>query len=427
MNLLQTCFAVLWLAAAQDNREMAFHNPTDLLNVGQDQKRALKVHDAIYQAIGFGNTFLVVTESGNVIIDTSRSAHAPRHKKLLQAESAGPIKYIILTHAHPDHTGGIAQWKEPGTQIIAQKQHVPFMHYQARLQGFFAVRNAAQFALQKPEPRPWPGNSGAKIEPTILFDDQYAFQLGGVRFEVLHTPGETPDHAAVWIPKYQAAFVGDNYYNSFPNLYTLRGTSPRWALEYVASLNRILALKPEILLPSHGLPIHGNAEITKRLARYRDAIQYLHDEVVKGMNAGKDVYTLMQAIKLPAHLDVGEAYGKVAWSVRGIYEGYAGWFDLKPTTMYETPASAVYADVVKLAGGPDAVVKRALERVRDGQPVEALHLIDMALAADPEHRGALEARLKALDLLQSRCRNSIERGWLDYSANETRERLGMRK
>jgi alkyl sulfatase BDS1-like metallo-beta-lactamase superfamily hydrolase len=93
----------------------------------------------------------------------------------------------------------------------------------------------------------------------------------------------------------------------------------------------------------------GNAEITKRLTRYRDAIQYVHDETVKGMNAGKDVWTLMREIKLPPALDIGESYGKLSWSVRGIYEGYVGWFDLNPATMYETPAAAVYPDVVKLA------------------------------------------------------------------------------
>src|SRR5262249_10227339 len=160
----------------------------------------------------------------------------------------------------------------------------------------------------------------------------------------------------------------------FPNLYTLRGTQPRWALDYVQSLNKVLALEPEILLPSHGLPVHGRDVIARRLKRYRDAVQYLHDEVVKGMNAGKDVYTLMREVKSPAHLDLGEVYGKVSWSVRGIYEGYAGWFDPKPATMYETPASAVYGDVVKLAGGPGAIARRARERLQAGQPVEALHL-----------------------------------------------------
>ncbi|MEP7340322.1 MAG: alkyl sulfatase dimerization domain-containing protein, partial [Acidobacteriota bacterium] len=397
------------------------------IRVGQDQKKALKVNDAIFQAVGFSNTFLVATAEGNVIIDTSMPFNAALHKRLLTAENAGPIKYIILTHAHGDHTGGIAAWKQPGTQIIAQKSHSEFQHYQARMNGFYALRNAAQFSLPIPTPTDWPGNYGAKVEPTILFDDKYEFELGGVKFVVMSTPGETYDHATVWIPKYKAAFVGDNYYDSFPNIYTLRGTQPRWALDYINSLNKILDLKPEFVLPSHGLPISGNAEITKKLTRYRDAIQYVHDETVKGMNAGKDVWTLMNEIKLPAALDVGESYGKLSWSIRGIYEGYVGWFDLNPATMYEKPASSVYPDMVKLAGGAEAVAKLAMERAQAGQAVEALHLSDMALAAEATNKTALQAKLKALETLRERCRNSNERGWLDFSINETKRRLGEKK
>jgi alkyl sulfatase BDS1-like metallo-beta-lactamase superfamily hydrolase len=401
-------------------------NPAALLREGQDQKKAIKVSDAIYQAIGFGNTFMVTTSEGNVIIDTSLPANARRHQQLLKAENAGPIKYLILTHGHGDHAGGVPVWKEAGTKIIAQQEQVELAHYQTRLAGFFALRNAAQFALARPAVGAWAGNYGANIQPTILFDEKYEFTLGGIKFEVLHTPGETPDHLTVWIPQYKAAFVGDNYYESFPNIYTLRGTKPRWALDYTNSLNQVLALKPEILIPSHGQPIHGNAEITRRLTRYRDAIQYVHDETVKGMNAGKDVWTLMQEIKLPAALNVGESYGKLSWSVRGIYEGYAGYFDLNPATMYELPPSSVYPDMVKLAGGPEAVVKLAAERVQADQLVEALHLTSIALAADANHRGALETRLKALEALRARCRNSNERGWLDYSIKETNSKLGKK-
>ena len=407
----------------QQLREPEFHTPLDLLRYGQDQKTALKINEAIYQAIGFGNTFLVVTPEGNVVIDTSLMQIAPRHKKLLDAVSPGPVKYILLTHAHGDHSGGVALWKQPDTKVVAQKQHADFMHYQSRLEGFFAARNAAQFGRPRPETKPWPGNFGGKVQPTVLFDDKYEFELGGVKFEVYHTPGETADHATVWIPKYKAAFVGDNYYRSFPNLYTLRGTQPRSALDYVKSLNKVLELKPEILLPSHGHPSRGSAEITRELTRYRDAIQYVHDEVVKGMNAGKDVWTLMREVRLPKELDVGESYGKLEWSVRGIYEGYAGWFDGNPTTMYPTPVTAVYPEVVALAGGPDALARKALAHVEAGRPVEALHLTDMALAADGGHRPTLEARLKALDLLQSRCRNTNERGWLDHAVAVTRAKL----
>ena len=416
--LLFVCIALP--TAAQTDQVPA--NPITQLRVGSDQTKAIKINDAIFQAIGFGNTFLVTTRDGNVIIDTSMPFNAARHKQLLEAESKAPIKYIVFTHAHGDHVGGVNAWKQPGTQIIAQQNHVEFQHYMTRLGGYYGRNNAAQFALPVPPANEWKGNYGAKIEPTILFDDKYEFELGGVRFELFHTPGETYDHLTVWIPQYKAAFIGDNYYDSFPNIYTLRGTQPRWALDYVNSLNKVLALKPEIVIPSHGMAMHGNAEIVKRVTRYRDAIQYVHDETVKGMNAGKDVWTLMNEIKLPSALDIGESYGKLSWSVRGIYEGYVGWFDLKPATIYETPVSTVYPELVKLAG-VDAVVKLATERVAQGRATEALHLSEIVLTTEPKHRGALEAKLKALELLRDRCRNSNERGWLDHFIRETKQKL----
>jgi alkyl sulfatase BDS1-like metallo-beta-lactamase superfamily hydrolase len=393
------------------------------LRTGENQQEALRVNDAISLAYGFGNTFLVTTSDGNVVIDTSSIVRAPRARQLLQKQSAGPVKYIILTHGHGDHTGGVPLWKGPDTQVIAQKQHYEFINYQTRLAGFFAERNAAQFNFQRPQTGAWAGNYGAQIVATVQFDDRYEFTLGDTKFELYSTPGETPDHLTVWIPKYRAAFVGDNYYESFPNIYTLRGTQPRWALDYIASLNKVLALKPELLLPSHGEPVRGNAEITRRLTQYRDAIQYVHDAVVQGMDAGKDVYTLMREIKLPRELEVGEGYGNLIWSIRGIYEGYAGWFDMKPETMYDVPVDAVFADLAKLAGGAAPVAQLAAQFADAGRYVEALHLSGVALASDPLFRPALETRLKALESLRTKSKNSNERGWLDYHIRVVKKKL----
>jgi alkyl sulfatase BDS1-like metallo-beta-lactamase superfamily hydrolase len=398
-------------------------NPTTLTREGLDRTDAIKITDNIYQAIGFGNTFLITTSEGNVIIDTSIAETAPHHVKLLKSRSSAPVKYIILTHGHGDHTGGVALWKEPGTQVIAQKNQTEFLNYQTRLAGFFALRNAAQFARNRPPERPWAGDFSARPLATILFDDNYEFTLGGIKFELYSSPGETPDHLSVWIPQWKAAFTGDNYYGSFPNIYTLRGTRERPALDYVNSLTKVLGWKPELVLPSHGAVVHGNPEITRRLTQYRDAILYVHDAVVKGMNAGKDVYTLMREIHLPQELEIGESYGKISWSVRGMYEGYAGWFDLNPAEMYEIPASGVYGDLVKLAGGPEVVVKLAWLRLSEGKAPEALRLIDAALAADGSNRAALEAKLKTLEQLVRECKNSNERGWLDYSIAELKKKM----
>src|SRR5205823_14559605 len=133
-----------------------------------------------------------------------------------------------------------------------------------------------------------------------------------------------------------------------------------------------------------GQPIRGKDEVRRRLTQYRDAIQFVHDATVKGMNDGKDAFTLMREIRMPANLDVGESYGKLTWSIRGIYEGYAGWFDGNPSTMFETPALSVLPDLVNLAGGPDRVAELALQRVKAGQFVESLHLTGAALSADPK-------------------------------------------
>ena len=397
--------------------------------VGRDQSEAIRINEAIFQATGFGNTTMVVTPKGNVIIDTSLIVNASRHRRLLQAEDDGPVKYIILTHAHGDHTGGVNAWREEGTEIIAQDEHYEFVNYQNRLKGMFSQRNAAQFPslnvvqLSELEIAEGVDNFGAEIVPTIMFEEEYNFELGGVEFNVLHTPGETYDHLSVWIPKYRAAFVGDNFYTSFPNMYTLRGTKPRWALDYVDSINRILALKPEILIPSHGDAIIGERQIERELTRYRDAILYVHDKTVRGMNQGKDVHTLMAEISLPSDLDIGEGYGRISWSVRGIYESYMGWFDGNPTSMFSTPVDDAYPQLVELAGGAEAVATLAETQIESGDYELALHSADIALRAAPKSIRALQARLAAFKALLAASDNSNEAGWLGFGVRESQAAL----
>lgn len=434
LRLLLIAFSAI-AAYSQTANAQQFDNNNSPLLAGRNQTEAIEINGAIFQATGFGNTFMVVTSEGNVIIDTSLAPNAPRHKQLLQAVDDGPVKYIILTHAHGDHTGGVELWREEGTEIIAQQEHFEFVNYQHRLQGLFGERNAAQFPAlargqgaqtnqqQAGRIAEQVENFGATIEPTVMFDEEYRFELGGIEFVVMHTPGETYDHLSVWIPQFKAVFVGDNYYSSFPNMYTLRGTKPRWALDYAASIDRVLALEPEIMIPSHGEPVMGYNNIQVAASRYRDAILYVHDQTVLGMNQGKDVHTLMQEIQLPSDLDIGEGYGTIAWSVRGIYENYVGWFDGNPSTMLSIPASDVYPSVVEMAGGADAVAALARAYLENASFELALHTADIALKSEPENTTALQARLDALQGLLERSTNTNEIGWLQFGIRQTQSLL----
>jgi alkyl sulfatase BDS1-like metallo-beta-lactamase superfamily hydrolase len=413
-------------AAAQRQERFGANQPT---GAGAGQTKALDFAGGrIFQATGFGNTFMVTTKAGNVIIDTSLPTNAARHRALLKAVSAAPIKDIILTHSHGDHTGGVPAWKEAGTHVVEQANSVEFRNYQTRLEGFFVARNSAQYNAP---PRSniggalgagarglgaSPGNYAAGPLADVLFDKEYRFKLGDLTFDCLAMPGETPDMLNVWIPELKALFIGDNYYASFPNMYTLRGTLTRPALNYVQSIDRVLALKPEIVLPSHGNPIVGAVNVQRVLTQYRDAILYVHDATVRGMNQGKDAFTLMKEIKLPPELEVGEGYGAISWSVRGIYEGYAGWFDGDPATMYATAPSEADAEIVRLAGGAGPVAVRA-ESLVATDPALALRLTSAALVAEPKNPAALAARRHALERLLAASKNSNESGWLHAGLN----------
>ena len=107
---------------------------------GKEQDSATRVTDSVYAVFGGSNAYLVKTPGGNVLIDTCNPIDAPECLKILKAASKAPVRYIIITHAHWDHTGGVALWKEPGTHVIAQRNQVEFLHYQKRLNNFLRVQ-----------------------------------------------------------------------------------------------------------------------------------------------------------------------------------------------------------------------------------------------------------------------------------------------
>ena len=377
------------------------------------------------------NTIVLDTPAGAVIIDTSRPPASQAHFDLLQKSGVTKAAYVILTHGHGDHTGGVALWKSVGAKVVAQESFSEFLGYQRMLAGFFARRNAAQFqfagsggAAAAPRSARGGGSGGLlRIVPDITFRDTLDLDVGGVKLELLHTPGETPDHLTVWVPSLKAAMVGDNFYESFPNMYTLRGTRPRWPTDYITSLETVLKLEPEIVIPSHGPAIVGKDNVKAQLTRMHDAIVYVHDAVLKGMNAGKDVHTLMREIKLPPELDVGEGYGKISWSVRGIYDGYAGWFGGDPAEMFPEGRDSISPELVRLAGGPKAIADEAMKLVGQGKLVEALQMTSVGIEGAPGDKDVLRARVAAFEALVKASTNRNELGWLNQGLVEAQKGL----
>jgi len=153
----------------------------------------------------------------------------------------------------------------------------------------------------------------------------------------------------------------------------------------------VRALRPEVLITGRHEPIVGAELIDASLERLHGAVDYVHRQTLQGFNAGDDVWTLMEEIRLPAALRVGEGYGKVQWAVRTLWESYVGWFKLASTTeLYPDPTPAAMAEMLD-AAGTDAVLDRAEAALTRGDAVVALRLGEAVAAASPD-----EPRLRSL-------------------------------
>ena len=113
---------------------------------------------------------------------------------------------------------------------------------------------------------------------------------------------------------------------------------------------------------------------------------------------------------------------RLSWNVRAIWETYAGWFHHRSTTeLYDVPTSAVAPDLVALAGA-DALAAAARDRLGAGEPVAALHLTDIVLAAEPDHAAARDVAAAATRSLLDASTNFWERAWLTRSLQRLEDR-----
>ncbi|HSI18914.1 MAG TPA: MBL fold metallo-hydrolase [Sphingomonas sp.] len=399
-----------------------------LVMAGAGQTEAEAITDTIFMVKDISNAYLVTTADGDLLINTGFIGNGQRNKDLFAPHRTGPLKRIILTQSHADHYGALPEQREDGTQVIAGAGFTETAEYFDRLAPFLARRSGKLWAsmTRRNGPPPVP----PKIVPDIEVTDRLAFEQGGRKFEVVKTPGgETLCAVFVWMPEERTIFTGNLFgpvWRAMPNLVTIRGDRPRLVRAYLASLETVRALEPELVITGHGEPIRGAAKIRADLDAMRAAVTHIERETIAGMNAGKTVHELMREITLPDDGQIGEFHGKTSWVVRAIWEENAGWFHYADgtTELFASPRSSVDADLAELAGTA-ALTDRARSHVAAGKPLEALHLADIALSAAPADTEALTVRKTALEALAaaSSGKNLSETMWLKAEIADTEAKL----
>ena len=403
--------------------------------------RVLEVSKDVWAAVGhdLANTILVQTPEGNVVIDVgSEPERSAKTRAALLEKAPGKTLAIIYTHSHIDHVGGASAWVEEGTQIWATDA---FRDHFLKQYGAFAQaekeRGFRQFGRHVGHDSLPCSAIGRRIDldaaprtgmrmPTRTFSDFKELDFGGVRVELHEAHGETHDQLFVYLPEAGALMPGDNFYATFPNLYTIRGTSPRPVDAWIESIDRMRRLSPRYLVPSHTIPVSGAEEIATRLATYRDGIQWVRDRVVAAANAGSSLDATADGIGLPPALadesDLRELYGQLDWSARAIYTNRLGWFDGRPEALYPPRASERVDRTLELMGGAERVLGEAQTAIAEKSHRWAVHLLamlrDAPKVADATRATAKTELATALQGLASEVTNTNGRGYLLESAHE---------
>ncbi len=202
------------------------------------------------------NPSFVTTSDGVVVIDTPQLPTKAVEMRA-EAESHGPIRYLINTEHHIDHIFGNYFFKGSGTVVHHQGVYDNFMVPTPELNPY----NYAKEALPTDDPEGeaiFPDEETYFEDPnkaSIVFTGDIRLEVGDHTFDLLHTPGHTPGQVAVFVPEERVVFTGDTI---FSECQTWLMTSD--VAQWLDALERIKELDFDYLVPGHG-PVTDKAYI----------------------------------------------------------------------------------------------------------------------------------------------------------------------
>jgi len=227
------------------------------------------------------NVGFVVGTKGVLVVDTGLGAkNGAAVAEVARRLANGGAIWLVTTHAHPEHDLG-AQAFPATAKLIRSKDQVADLDAQGmRLARVFAARSPAIADLLE----------GAEFRKAdIVFDKSYDLDLGGVSARILamgpnHTDGDT----AVWIPGDRVLFSGDVAMKPQPSLMSSKTSIAQW----MKSLDALEALKPAVVVPSHG-PIGEGAS---HIRGYRDYFKEVAARTAAAKAAGKTADEAVAAV-----------------------------------------------------------------------------------------------------------------------------------
>jgi glyoxylase-like metal-dependent hydrolase (beta-lactamase superfamily II) len=385
--------ADLWLRA-----EAALTGEGSSHIAGHPARVASAAHEAapgILFCEAFANVAVFATGDGLLMVDSGTVRSADWLHGAVREWSRAPVRYVVFTHGHVDHVMGVAPFDReaeaagrPRPQVVAHEAVLERFEVYRRTAGYNGLINHRQFGT----PPVWPMEYRL---PDRTHAAGMQLELGGQRFELRHSRGETDDQTWVWAPGRGAVCCGDLFIGLAPNAGNPQKRQ-RFALEWAAALREIMALEPELVLPGHGLPLRGRGTIARVLGETAEWLESLHEQVVALMNGGSPLDEIVRRVEPPPALSdrpyLRALYDEPEFVVRNIWRRYGGWWDGNPARLKPPPDADVASEVSALAGGVEALSARAQALLQEGKPALAAQLAEWAVQAAPDSAGAHAVR-----------------------------------
>jgi len=300
---------------------------------------------------GLSNQTFVEGPDGLIAIDTGESVEEMAAAlAAVRNHTDAPVVAVIYTHFHYcNGTTAIAEAGAAGSQVPIWG-HVGIEGNLARVAsevGPVAGRGLiSQFGMMLPaegpdglvggglgrfykNPAHGRGTPG-HLPATQLIDAPVSTSIAGLRVDMTPAPSDADDNINIFFPELGVC-VNNLVWPALFNVFAIRGEEYRDPRVLLTGYDEILDFGAEHLLCAHGPPLSGADEIRAGVTDARDAVQFLWDQTVRGINRGLTLGELIAEVQLPDRFDrtylTQQHYGLVEHHVRQIHAGLRGWFD----------------------------------------------------------------------------------------------------
>ena len=328
---------------------------------------------------GLSNQTFIDAPEGIIAVDTGESIEEMREAlRRLREVTDAPIAAVIYTHFH--YVEGTKAILEEGNHAspLPIYGHEKIAFNKSRTLGEISPAYSRglveQFAIVMPlegpdatvnvglgffykNPAHAPYTPG-HIPVTEELGEKGSLTIGGLPVQYQYSPSDSDDSINFYFPS-----IGTCVHNSvWPvlfNVFAIRGEEYRDPRVLIPGIDNIIKWAPEYLVATHGPALAGKDNIREKSTRYRDSIQFLWDQTVRGINKGWTADEIATRITLPEMYDVdyltSERYGVSEHHIRQIFMGIRGWFDGNEEKLFPDAPESRYEKLIAGFGGREAV------------------------------------------------------------------------